>query len=173
MLPGFGNLGPAVPVEAASREAMPPVPEGKVRIAEYGSYDPALDADRTVLAQAVGALHGYPVVELAHETRGFVPAGSQARWQEARWSVLYTVYDGGIHGRNFAEDDEAGARAYFAKLTDPQAVSAKRQEDAWLEETVYAPARAKRAAEEAARREEERQRRNALARRRRAQRGVA
>lgn len=136
---------------ASLRDSMPAVPANMVRIATAGMYDRSLDADRTIHAQAIGALHGYPLVTLSYVTRGYVPAGSAMRWDEARWRVTYTVSDGGIHGKSFLEGNEAEARAYFAALTDSQAVSARRQEDAMLEETVYAPARAQRAAEIAAR----------------------
>lgn len=153
---------------ASPRDAVPPVPAGKVMLAEYGGYDPALDAEVTLVDKAVGAMHGFPAVRLVHSTQGFEPAGSMVRWTEAKWSVLWDARDGGIHGRGFREADEAGARALFAKWTDPQEVSRRRQEEAMLEETVYAPARARRAAEVAAQREEERLRRNALAARRRA-----
>jgi hypothetical protein len=109
------------------RATMPAVPAGMVRLAEYGRHDPALDADHTLIDQATGALHGYPLVRFQHITRGYVIAGSMMRWDEACWSVTYTVHDGGIHGKRFREDDEASARAYFAKITDPTEVSRMRQ----------------------------------------------
>lgn len=153
-----------------TRDAVPPVPAGKVMVAVPGSYDRALNAEVTVVASAVGCMHGFPTVRLEYSTRGFEIAGSMMRWTEARWSVLWTAQDGGIHGRNFAESNEAGARAYFAQVTDPQEVSRRRQEEARLEEEVYAPARAARAAEAVARAQAERDRKNALARFRRQQR---
>lgn len=113
-----------------TRETMPVVPDGKILIANCGTYDRALNADTTLIASAVGTPHGYPTVTLTHVTRGYVDAGSCARWSEARWRVLWMAADGAILGRSFREEDEAGARAYFAQLTDPQAVSAMRQRDA-------------------------------------------
>jgi len=109
-----------------TRDTMPPVPEGKVRLAQ-GRTPEGLDADRTIVAQAPAALHGCPIVTIAHETRGYVSAGSCARWQEAQWAVTYCLSDNTTHGQRFLESDETGARAYFARLTDSQAVSAIRQ----------------------------------------------
>jgi len=106
-----------------TRDTMPTVPEGKVRLAQ-GRIPDGLHADRTIIAQAPAAIHGTPTVTLAHETRGYVPAGSCARWQEAQWAVTYCLSDNTTHGRRFLESDETGARAYFARLTDSQAVSA-------------------------------------------------
>lgn len=161
---------------ASIRDSYPPVPAGMVRLANCGSYDRALDSEHTVLAQAVGALHRFPTVYLQYQTRGFNIAGSQMRWDEASWGVLYYPGDGTRHGQRFSADaeGEAKARALFAKWTDPQAVSAKRQEEAMLEETVYAPARAARAAETAARLQAEKKRKAALRKHRAAlRRGVA
>ncbi len=121
------------------RDAMVTVPAGKVRLAECGTYSRELNATRTKIAEAIGAVHSYPMVTFCHETRGYVIAGSCMRWQEANWSVLYWLQDGTRHGRRFL--DEADAREYFAKLTDHEAVSRRRQEDAMLEDTVYRPAR--------------------------------
>jgi len=109
-----------------TRDTMPPVPEGKVRIVS-GRIPDKLHADRTIVAQAPAAIHGTPTVTLAHETRGYVPAGSCARWQEAQWAVTYCLSDNTTHGRRFLESDETGAREYFARLTDSQSVSAIRQ----------------------------------------------
>ena len=117
-----------------TRETMSTVPAGFVRIANGGTYDSSLNATRTVIASAVGALHGFPTVTLSHTTRGYVAAGAAMRWDEARWHVLYQVHDGGIHGNGFVEDNEAGARSYFAKLTDSQTVSAMRQRQAQAED---------------------------------------
>lgn len=136
---------------AYTRDTMPTVPPGKVRIADCGTYPRELDADRTVIEKAIGALHSYPTVTLAHITRGYVIAGSCMRWNEAVWSVSYTVPDGGIHGKLFRGDDEASAREYFAKLTNPEAVAARRTEDEILETTVYGPAREQRQRETAER----------------------
>ena len=113
-----------------ARDLEPVVPPNKMRIADCGTYDLALDATRTPIASAVGALHGYPIVTFRHETRGFVCAGAGMRWQEARWSVSYMVHDGGIHGCQFHECDEVRARAYFDSLTDSQTVSRMRQQEA-------------------------------------------
>ena len=109
-----------------TRDTMPLVPEGKVRIVS-GRVPDGLHADRTIVDQAPAALHGTPTATLAHETRGYVNAGSCARWQEAQWAVTYCLSGNTTHGRRFLESDEAGARAYFARLTDSQAVSAIRQ----------------------------------------------
>jgi len=109
-----------------TRDTMPPVPEGKVRLAQ-GRIPDGLHADRTIIAQAPAAIHGCPTVTIAYETRGYVSAGSCARWQEAQWAVTYCLSDNTTHGRRFVESDETGARAYYARLTDSQSVSAIRQ----------------------------------------------
>ena len=109
-----------------TRDTMPPVPEGKVRLAQ-GRIPDGLHADRTIIDQAPAAIHGLPTVTFAHETRGYVNAGSCARWQEAQWAVTYCLPDNTAHGRQFLESDESGAREYFARLTDSQAVSEIRQ----------------------------------------------
>ncbi len=152
-----------------TRDTMPAVPEGKVRLWGFGngSLPSGMAADRTPVASAIGALHGYPTVTLAHETRGYVPAGSCARWQEAIWSVTWWESNGTCHGKNFAEANEAAARAYFADITDPQKVSARRQEDAMLEDTVYRPAREQRAREAAERLAADKARKAALRKARR------
>src|SRR5581483_1114614 len=108
-----------------TRETMPPVPEGKVRLwgFENGPMPAGLGTDISPIAQATGALHGYPTVTLAHETRGFVCAGSCMRWQEAQWSVTWWNADGTRRGKRFLEGSEAAAREYFAKITDYEAVS--------------------------------------------------
>lgn len=158
--------------ERFTRDTFPATPAGMVQIAYCGSYDPALDGETTVLEQAPGIMHGHPTVRLVFTTRGYALAGSMMRWDEASWGVLYEPGDGTRHGQRFlpTEEGEAKARALFAKWTDPQEVSRRRQEAARLEEEVYAPARAKRAAELEAERARERERKNALARFRRAQR---
>jgi hypothetical protein len=117
-----------------TRDTMPPVPAGMVRIADCGTYDRALDADTTPIAQATGALHGFPMVRLYHVTRGYVVAGSAMRWDEARWYVNWYAADGSRHGRAFAEAYEAAACTYFAEITDPQRVSAMRQQAAQRED---------------------------------------
>ena len=148
------------------RDIMPPVPPGMVRTADFGTFSRDLYAEVTVLDAATGALHRYPTVQLVYSTRGYEIAGSCARWTEAYWAVRWS--DGSAsHGQRYSMDDEAKARAHFAKLTDPQAVSARRQEDAMLEDTVYAPARARAAAEAEAQRQAKRER-DALKRRLRA-----
>lgn len=154
-----------------TRDSFPATPAGKVQLAYCGTYDAALNGETTVLAQAAGKMHGFPTVRLVFTTRGFAIAGSMMRWDEASWGVVYEPGDGTKQGRRFkpTEEGEAEARALFANWTDPQAVSAARQEAARLEEEVWAPARARRAAEEAARAAAERDRKNALARYRRAQ----
>ena len=156
--------------ETFTRETMPVVPEGKVRLWDFanGRLPEGLAATITPIEQATAAVHSYPIATLAHQTRGFVPAGSCMRWQEALWSVTFWLPDGTRHGRNFLEANEADARAYFANLTDPQKVSARRQQDAMLEDTVYRPAREKAAAEAAARDAMEKARKAARRRARRA-----
>lgn len=124
-----------------TRDTMPAVPDGMVRIANCGTYDRSLNADYTDVAHAIGALHGFPTVRLFHTTRGYVVAGSAMRWDEAQWHVNWTASDGGIHGRRFLEANESEARAYFAEITDAQKVSAMRQdlarrEDEEREETA-------------------------------------
>lgn len=156
-----------------TRDAVPPVPAGKVMVAVPGSYDRALNAEVTVVASAVGCMHGFPTVRLEYSTRGFEIAGSMMRWTEAYWAVRHNTYDGRVEGWRFKADDEAGARKAFASVTDPEKVSRRRQEEARLEEEVYAPARAARAAEAAARAQAERDRKNAMARFRRQQRRAA
>jgi hypothetical protein len=160
-----------------TRNEVPPVPAGMVRLAEYGSYPPEHDAIYTKVADAVGAIHSYPTVTLRHVTRGYVPAGSCARWDEARWCVTYCMPDGSRHGQSFLECDEDKARTYFEKITNPIAVSARRQEDEYLEQTVYAPARAKaeaeRLAREAAEKTRKAARRKDLARQRKARQRAA
>lgn len=132
------------------RDTIEPVPPGMVRVADYGTFARELYTAVTVLEQATAALHGYPTAHLVHSTRGYETAGSCARWTEAYWAVRWS--DGTCsHGQRFAADNEAGARAYFARLTDYEAVSARRQNDLMMEETVYAPARARQAAEAAER----------------------
>lgn len=144
------------------RDNFPATAPGMVRTANYGTYDRALDADVVVLESAIGDLHAYPLVSLRFISRGFVPAGSCVRWDEACWSVQWTDHTNGTtHGRRFLPEHEAEARAYFGKLTDAQAVSARRQHDAMMEETVYAPARAKAAEERTARLAEEKARKAA------------
>jgi len=151
-----------------TRETMPPVPPGMVRLANYGTITPGLYADITPLEQGTGDLHGCPIVRLQHITRGYVVAGSCCRWDEACWSVQWDDNSNNTtHGKRFKIEHEAEARAYYAKLTDPQAVSARRQHDAMMEDTVYAPARAERAARLAAHAEEERARKDARRRARR------
>lgn len=115
------------------RDAVPPVEPGKVRFASPGSYPRCLNADYTPIASATGAIHGYPTVTLRHITRGFVVAGSMMRWQEARWSVTFDQ-GGATHGRSFTESDEAAARAYFAEITNYEAVSRMRQQQAMRED---------------------------------------
>ena len=106
------------------RDDAPPVPEGMVLLADYGTYDRALDAERVIVKSAPGAIHGTPLVVMRRETRGYVPAGSCARWQEAQWSVTWKdTYHNTVHGQNFRITKEAEALAYFAKITDPQEVS--------------------------------------------------
>ncbi len=137
-----------------TRDTMPPVSAGKVRIANAGTYDRSLNAETAAIAQAIGALHGFPIVRFYHTTRGYVCAGSAMRWDEAQWHVNWQEPDGSIHGRRFLEAHETEARAHFDKLTDTQSVSAMRQHEAMMEDTVYGPARAervKRAADEKAR----------------------
>jgi hypothetical protein len=150
-----------------TRETMPPVPQGKVRLCDYGAgYDPSFAATVTPIASAIAAVHFYPTATLAHETRGYVVAGACARWQEENWSVLYWLPDGTRHGRRFKSEDDA--RAYFTDLTDSQKVSARRQEDAMLEDTVYRPAREARAREIATQQEAKRERARLLRQRRKA-----
>jgi hypothetical protein len=124
-----------------TRDTMPAVPDGQVMLANCGTYPRELDMESTEAARAIAAVRGYPVAVLAYETRGYTLAGSCMRWQEAQWSVLFWLQDGTRHGQRFLPDNETGARAYFAKLTDPQKVSAMRQHDAMMEDTVYRPAR--------------------------------
>lgn len=117
-----------------ARDAVTPVPDGMVRIANCGTYDRALNADYTEVAQGIGAIHGFPRVRFYHTTRGYVIAGSAMRWDEAQWHVNWTAHDGGIHGRRFLEANESEARAYFAELTDGQKISAMRQAQAQRED---------------------------------------
>ena len=70
-----------------TRATMPVVPDGMVRIANCGTYDPSLNADYTDIARATGALHGFPDVRFFHTTGGYVVAGSAMRWDEAQWHV--------------------------------------------------------------------------------------
>ena len=155
--------------DAFTRDTMPAMPAGMVRTANYGTFDRSLYADTTPLEQATGNLHSYPIVRLQHITRGFVIAGSCCRWDEACWSVQWTdTSNNTTHGQRFKIEHEAEARAYFAKLTDPQAVSARRQHDAMMEDTVYGPARIERAARMAAQAEAERARKAAVRKARRA-----
>jgi hypothetical protein len=122
-----------------TRDDMPPVPPGKVRLCEWRDVRQDMMRTITPLATGVAAVHRYPTATLAHETRGWADAGSCARWQEAHFSVLYWMEDGTRHGMRFQSEDKA--REYFAKLTDTAKVSAMRQADAMLEDTIYRPAR--------------------------------
>lgn len=151
-----------------NRNEIPQVPAGKVRLAEWGSVPRDLMVEATLIAQAPGIMHRGPMVRLMHKTRGYAPAGSVMRWDEARWAVLWEPGDGTQHGRNFPETDEgeAEARALFAKWTDPQEVSQRRQQEAEADD-FYREVRAQRAAEEAQRREAEKARKAALAKARR------
>lgn len=114
------------------REKVPPVPDGRARLAEYGTTNREHRVEQTTLAQAPGVMHGHPTVRLVHMTRGWQIAGSMLRWDMARYSVLWTENDSSIHGRNFAEtpEGEAEARALFVKWTDAQEVSRRRQQAA-------------------------------------------
>jgi hypothetical protein len=112
-----------------TRETMPPLPAGMIRTADYGTFDRTLMADVTQIASAPAAIHGTPTAILSHVSRGYRPAGSCCLWHDKpRWSVLWTyAADNTTHGRSFADGDEAGARAYFAEITDSAKVSSIRQ----------------------------------------------
>lgn len=101
---------------------IPPAPAGKVRLAEYGEAE-------TTNARAKVTLHGAGRMRVGHSartvpctlrhiTRGYVPAGSVMRFDEARWSVTFEDY-GATHGRSFSNtpQGEQDARALFAKWT--------------------------------------------------------
>ena len=120
------------------------------RVTEYS--DPVVNANwhtSKTIATATAAVHGYPIATLAYRTAGYQQGGSMAVWSAEGWSVSYD-FDGGIHGQRFAPEDETAARDYFAKLTDPTKVTARRESDERLEREVYGPARIARAAEIAA-----------------------
>lgn len=84
-------------------------------IAEYGSYSDAERSTREVMASAPLARSPRTNVDLARVSPGYEPAGSVARWTDGGWSVRY--FDGAYHGRRFRIENEADARAYFARLT--------------------------------------------------------
>ena len=82
-------------------------------------------AIRRTIASAPCTVYGFPLATLAHSTAGYESAGAALRYTAAHWSVSYEI-DGSTHGKRFAEHDEAAARVYFARLTDPAKVTAHR-----------------------------------------------
>ena len=86
----------------ATLEEYPPVPAGKIRLAEPGSGVPM--APRTVLAES----NGYTITAVG---RGFELAGACLRFTERKYVVGAWIRDA-FHGRSFS--DEEPARAYFA-----------------------------------------------------------
>jgi hypothetical protein len=86
-------------------------------------YRDVLESDlavRTVLAEAPPnreLLHGaVGNVKLIHSTAGFELAGSCARSCNAHYAVRW--FDGSAYyGQRYREDDEASARAHFARIS--------------------------------------------------------
>ncbi len=112
------------PAPTYTRDTLPPVPEGKIRVADYGQVPREFYADTTLHGRALMTTawargqQAARMVELRHWTRGYVPAGSRARWDEEQWTVTWEEPDGSRHGQGYAGDDAAQqARLYFDKLT--------------------------------------------------------
>ena len=93
---------------SASVVDWPEVPEGKVRLAEYGSGVPM--APRTLLAQVEYDGRTYGLTEVG---RGFEIAGSCLRFTERKYVVGF--WDQAFHGRSFRE--ESAARAWLVEIT--------------------------------------------------------
>lgn len=84
------------------------------RIAEFGTFDPALLAKATRLAQAPSRHTPGLVFYLEHLSAGYAIAGSCARWDAECWRVSFHM-DGARHGQRFAS--EIAARAFFNSRT--------------------------------------------------------
>lgn len=85
--------------------AMPPVPEGRVRLCEYGQTEPGTFARRKILKSRTGDFRR--VYQLYHAPRGYYCAGSMARWQDKElWGVQFQE-DGATHGRMFLTEQKA------------------------------------------------------------------
>lgn len=89
------------------------------RTAEYGQVErngwPT--AERTVVAKTWSARFRAEV-ELAQVSAGYACAGSAMRLDAACWSVRW-MQQGAFQGRRFTPEDEADARAFFARVTGP------------------------------------------------------
>ncbi len=71
--------------------AIPSVPEGKVRLCEYGQEPPGTLAEEIILSScprsSTPASHP---VRLVYRSRGYVPAGSCLRWNDNEiWGVIF------------------------------------------------------------------------------------
>lgn len=118
---GFRTVRAETAAEAAAIFASrPPVPAGKVRLAEYGTVPDSEYVVTTVLAAAPLASRPHLQLELQHLTRGWALAGASLRWDEEQFAVRFRHTDGTIHGRRFKPENEADARALFAAWTNQE-----------------------------------------------------
>ena len=106
-----------------TRETMPVVPLGKVRLTEAGDVGDDMMRSVTLIREAPGAIHRNVPVRLVSETRGYTIAGSCLRWQEAHYSVLFEL-DGATYGQqySFTEAGLQQANAHYVRLTHPDTV---------------------------------------------------
>ena len=94
------------------------IPQGKILLAEYGSFP----ASECAIAQTIASAHSTKIraaVSLVWSSPGFEVAGSVARWTNGYFAVRWTNADGAIMGQRYRNDGagEASARAHFDRLT--------------------------------------------------------
>lgn len=86
-----------------------------VTVSEYRAIgNNAPWSKETVIETAPSKLTARRTIRLVEISEGWTPAGSLARWQEARYGVRFNE-DGCLHGRQFKTIDEA--RATFEAWT--------------------------------------------------------
>jgi hypothetical protein len=97
----------------ALRDAMPPVPAGKVRLCEYADVDARLIGIVTTLARGEAVnCHGIRrPMQLQKVSRGYQCAGSCLRWQDREiWRCRIWQTDGTTTGLAFRTEQEARAQ---------------------------------------------------------------
>lgn len=84
-------------------------------VSRYGAIgNNAPWSKESVIETASSKLSPKRIIRLVEISEGWTPAGSLARWQEARYGVRFNE-DGCLHGRQFKSIDEA--RATFEAWT--------------------------------------------------------
>ena len=78
-----------------------------MQVSEYGAIGDNAPWSREIkITEAPSKLLASRIIRVVELTEGWTPAGSMARWQEARFGVRFNE-NGCLHGRQFKTEAEA------------------------------------------------------------------